>query len=98
MMPLTGKLYTSRRQAAQRLSESLAGYETHHPLILGIPRGGVVIADTIAQELNADLDIVLTGSGKAPIYRNDGEGTFTDVGAADPQGCPRVPGLRAFRH
>jgi putative phosphoribosyl transferase len=66
MASVMGKPYANRRQAAQRLSESLAGYQAHHPVILGIPRGGVVIADTIARELDADLDIVLTRKLGAP--------------------------------
>lgn len=60
------KPYADRRDAAERLSESLAGYEVHHPVILGIPRGGVVIADAVSRELNADLDVVLTRKLGAP--------------------------------
>ncbi len=66
MVLLKGGPYADRRQAAQLLSASLVGYEAHHPLILGIPRGGVVIADTIARALKADLDIVLTRKLGAP--------------------------------
>jgi predicted phosphoribosyltransferase len=66
MVSVMGKPYANRRQAAERLSESLAGYKTHHPIILGIPRGGLVIADTIARELDADLDLVLTRKLGAP--------------------------------
>jgi len=66
MVLLTGKPYADRRQAARRLRESLAGYETLHPLILGIPRGGVVIADTVAREFKTDLDLVLTRKLGAP--------------------------------
>lgn len=58
--------YADRRDAAQRLSESLSEHGVHHPLILGIPRGGVVIADEIARKLNADLDVALTRKLGAP--------------------------------
>jgi predicted phosphoribosyltransferase len=61
-----GKPYADRRDAARRLSESLAGYGVPQPLVLGIPRGGVVIADTVSRELNADLDVVLTRKLGAP--------------------------------
>lgn len=60
------KHYADRREAAQRLSETLSGHSVHHPLILGIPRGGVVVADEIAQKLNADLDVALTRKLGAP--------------------------------
>ncbi len=66
MIPPREKPYADRRDAAQRLSESLSGYGVHHPLVLGIPRGGVVIADEIAQKLNADLDVALTRKLGAP--------------------------------
>jgi len=61
-----GKPYADRREAARRLGEGLAAYAVHHPLVLGIPRGGVVIADVVSQELDADLDVVLTRKLGAP--------------------------------
>jgi putative phosphoribosyl transferase len=66
MVLLKGKPYADRRQAGRLLSKSLAGYEPYHPLLLGIPRGGVIVADTIARELKTDLDIVLTRKLGAP--------------------------------
>lgn len=60
------KPFPDRRQAAMQLSERLAEYRTRHPVILGIPRGGIVIADAIANELRADLDVVLTRKLGAP--------------------------------
>ena len=66
MVSLLERPYVNRRQAGQRLSESLAAYQDQHPLILGIPRGGVVVADTIARTLDTDLDIVLTRKLGAP--------------------------------
>jgi predicted phosphoribosyltransferase len=66
MVLLKGKPYADRRQAGRTLSKSLAGYEPYHPVVLGIPRGGVIVADTIARELKTDLDIVLTRKLGAP--------------------------------
>jgi putative phosphoribosyl transferase len=66
MVLLKGKPYADRRQAGHLLSKSLAGYEPYHPVLLGIPRGGVIVADTIARELKTDLDIVLTRKLGAP--------------------------------
>lgn len=63
---LRGRPYADRREAAQRLSESLAGYQVHLPVVLGIPRGGVVVADVVSRALNADLDVVLTRKLGAP--------------------------------
>jgi putative phosphoribosyl transferase len=66
MVLVQGKPYADRRAAAGELGRSLLGYGPHHPLILGIPRGGVVVADTIARQLRTDLDIVLTRKLGAP--------------------------------
>jgi len=58
--------FADRREAAMRLSERLSEYRTRIPVILGIPRGGIVVADTISNELQADMDIVLTRKLGAP--------------------------------
>ncbi len=60
------KPYADRHAAGRRLADKLASYRTHHPVVLGIPRGGVVVADAIAQALETDLDIVLTRKLGAP--------------------------------
>lgn len=86
MVSSTGKLYADRRQAAQQLSESLAGYRMRHPLILGIPRGGVVIADAIAGRLDADLDVVLTRKLGAPGNPELAIGAVSENGAVYIQG------------
>lgn len=80
MVLLKGKPYADRRQAARLLSKSLAGYEPYHPLILGIPRGGVVIADTIARDLKAALDIVLTRKLGAPDNPELAVGAVAETG------------------
>jgi putative phosphoribosyl transferase len=58
--------FADRHDAAAQLSKRLDTYKPRHPVILGIPRGGIVIADTIARELDADLDVVLTRKLGAP--------------------------------
>lgn len=81
MVSLMGKPYANRRQAAEQLSESLTAYRVHHPVVLGIPRGGVVIADTIARELDAELDIVLTRKLGAPGNPELAIGAISENGA-----------------
>jgi putative phosphoribosyl transferase len=66
MVLLKGKPYADRRQAARLLGKSLAGYETYHPLILGIPRGGVVVAIRSRRVANRS-DIVHARSGLPAI-------------------------------
>lgn len=45
------------------LAESLSDYRPAEPQILGIPRGGAVLAAAVADGLSADLDLMLA----API-------------------------------
>lgn len=66
VFPTMDRPFADRYEAAVQLAERLREYKTHHPVILGIPRGGIVIADTIANELQADLDVVLTRKLGAP--------------------------------
>lgn len=86
MILLRGIQYADRRQAAQRLSENLGAYRAQHPVILGIPRGGVVVADEIARELQADLDIVLTRKLGAPGNAELAIGAVAETGEAYIQG------------
>ncbi len=58
--------FADRHEAAAQLSERLDAYKSRHPVILGIPRGGIVIADVIARNLDTDLDVVLTRKLGAP--------------------------------
>jgi predicted phosphoribosyltransferase len=86
MILLRGTQYADRREAAQRLSENLAGYRSQHPVVLGIPRGGVVVADALARELQADLDLVLTRKLGAPGNPELAIGAVAENGEAYLQG------------
>jgi putative phosphoribosyl transferase len=50
-------------------------------LILGIPRGGVVVADVLAQKLNADLDIVISRKLRAPDNKENSIGAIMPDGS-----------------
>jgi predicted phosphoribosyltransferase len=55
------ELFADRDQAAEMLYCQLADYQNCENLIvLGIPRGGMILADRLAGHFNAGLDIVLT--------------------------------------
>jgi putative phosphoribosyl transferase len=45
-------------------------------LILGIPRGGIVVADIVAQKLNADFDIVIPRKLRAPDNKENSIGAI----------------------
>jgi putative phosphoribosyl transferase len=58
--------FKDRRDAAERLAARLAVYRGRHPLVLGVPRGGVPMARIIADALEGDLDVVLVRKLRAP--------------------------------
>lgn len=59
-------MFVNRHDAAVQLAQRLKGYELQNPLVLGIPRGGVVTASVLAHELKGDLDIILTRKLRTP--------------------------------
>jgi len=63
---MSSRSFRDRRDAARQLAERLRQHELHEPLVLGIPRGGVVTAAMLAQELEADMDIALSRKLRHP--------------------------------
>jgi len=53
-------MFLNREVAGRQLAENLKGRELCNPLVLAIPRGGVVIGAVLARELGAELDVVLS--------------------------------------
>jgi putative phosphoribosyl transferase len=52
-------MFHDRTHAGRLLAEVLAGDTFRDPLVLALPRGGVPVADPIAERLNAELDVLL---------------------------------------
>jgi predicted phosphoribosyltransferase len=61
-----GAPYRDRTDAGRVLAEGLEPWREDRPWVLGIPRGGVVVAAAIADELEAELDIVVVRKVGAP--------------------------------
>lgn len=72
------KIFKDRESAGQLLAKRLKG--TKADLVLGIPRGGVVVAEEIAKELKLPLDIVVVRKIGAPWQSE------LALGALDPDG------------
>jgi putative phosphoribosyl transferase len=49
-------------------------------LILGIPRGGIVVADIVAQKLNADFDVIIPRKLRAPDNKENSIGAIMQDG------------------
>ncbi|MCJ7778537.1 MAG: hypothetical protein MUP16_09515 [Sedimentisphaerales bacterium] len=62
----SGKPFSGRIEAGLSLAQQLKDYHGQNTVVLGIPRGGVIIAQQIAVELEANLDIVLAHKLGAP--------------------------------
>ncbi|HVL49705.1 MAG TPA: alpha/beta family hydrolase [Candidatus Thermoplasmatota archaeon] len=61
--------FTDRRDAGRRLARVLDRFSTEDPLVLGIPRGGVVVARAVADALGAPLDVAVARKLGAPSQR-----------------------------
>jgi hypothetical protein len=58
--------FSDRADAARKLADLLRQRKFHRPLVLAIPRGGVVTGAVLARELGAELDVVLSRKLRAP--------------------------------
>ena len=52
-------LFQNRIHAGRRLARALVKYKACHPVVLALPRGGVLVAAEVATALDAPLDLVL---------------------------------------
>jgi putative phosphoribosyl transferase len=62
-------MFKDRADAAQKLAKKLEWIKKENPVILAIPRGGVVTGDVIAKTLGLSLDIIVSrkiGSSNNP--------------------------------
>lgn len=63
-------MFDSRREAgrllALRLANRLMAWREPDPVVLGIPRGGMVVADEVARALDAALDVLVVRKLGAP--------------------------------
>ncbi len=58
--------FVDRGEAARVLAGRLSGWRGTHPLVLAVPRGGVVLGRAIADALGGELDVVLVHKLGAP--------------------------------
>lgn len=75
-------MFKDRTHAGRLLAEELSARhaERENTIVLGIPRGGVVLANEVARRLSLPLDIIVTSKIGAP-----GNPEYA-IGAVDPDG------------
>jgi predicted phosphoribosyltransferase len=60
-------MFADREDGGRQLAKQLKSLDLRDPLVLAIPRGGIVTGAVLAQELHADLDVVLSRKLRAPF-------------------------------
>ena len=53
-------LYANREHAARKLAELLLRKHMDNPFVLGLPRGGVILAKIVATQLEASFDVIVS--------------------------------------
>jgi putative phosphoribosyl transferase len=73
-------MFRDREDAGRQLAAALRDLELRDPLVLGIPRGGVVLGAVIARHLEAELDVVLSRKLRAPLQPELAIGSIAEDG------------------
>jgi len=73
-------LFADRVEAGKKLAEAMLKFKDKDVVILGIPRGGVVVANEVAKALGAPLDVVVTRKIEAPGEPEYALGAVTQEG------------------
>lgn len=72
--------FTSRAEAGRRLGERLKSEGVHADVVLGLPRGGVVVAAEVARILQAPLDVLIVRKIGHPLQREFAVGALAEGG------------------
>lgn len=73
-------MFKNREDAARQLAQRLKGRKLHDPMVLAIPRGGVVTGAVLARELGAELDVVLSRKLRHPWQPELALGAISESG------------------
>ncbi len=74
-------LFTDRVAAGRRLAERLRYLRGRDVVVVGLPRGGVVVAAEVAKELDAPLDVIVVRKLGVPFQPEFGFGAIGEEGA-----------------
>jgi putative phosphoribosyl transferase len=100
-MRATMPRFRDRREAGRKLAQALRELEPQEPVVLGIPRGGVVVADDVAKELGAPLEVLVVRKLGYPGHEEAGFGAVGENDALVPESLaeltPADPGYGVVR-
>jgi len=72
-------IFDDRADAGRQLTAALSARRYNHPLlVLGIPRGGVLVAKEVADSFGAPLDVIIARKLRAPHQPELGIGAVVD--------------------
>lgn len=72
--------YIDRYDAGRKLADALLQYKDEKPLILALPRGGVVLGYEVSKTLKAPLDVFIARKIGVPFYPELGIGAIAPNG------------------
>lgn len=70
--------FMDRHDAGRQLADALMQLKDEHPVVLGLPRGGIPVAYEVARALAAPLDVLLVRKIGAPGHPELGLGAVVD--------------------
>ena len=73
-------MFTDRRDAGRRLAARLSELALQDPVVIGLPRGGVPVADEVARLLEAPLDVIVVRKIGVPGHEELGMGAAAEDG------------------
>ncbi len=74
-------MFADRRDAGMQLAQQLAPYRGRQAVVLGVPRGGVIVAQELAHALDGDMDVVLAHKLGSPSHPELAIGAVAENGA-----------------
>lgn len=74
-------VFADRRDAGRRLAAALGHLRDHRPIVIALPRGGVVVGREVATSLQAPLDVVVPRKLRAPYNPELAIGAIAEGGA-----------------
>lgn len=77
----SGERFTDRREAGRLLAVQLGDLRGRNTVVLGIPRGGLLVAQELAEALGAELDVVLSHKLRAPGHPELALGSVAEDGS-----------------
>jgi len=72
--------FKNRREAGELLGKQLESLRGQNAVVLGIPRGGMIVAGWLARAIDAELDIVLAHKLRAPGHPELAIGALAESG------------------